>query len=81
MTTPNEKQFYDSLSPELKKRVDEHKALDAAAREKRERIQSIQVSCRDPVAASKTPSDTRATEQKSAQDDRVVWTTDDKTKS
>ena len=43
MTTPNEKQFYDSLSPELKKRVDEHKAMERSAQEKRDRIQSIQV--------------------------------------
>ncbi|KAK4055389.1 hypothetical protein OIO90_003227 [Microbotryomycetes sp. JL221] len=41
VTTPTDKQFYDSLSPDLKKRVDEQRAANAKLQQQRQQIQQI----------------------------------------
>lgn len=43
VTTPNEKQFYDSLAPDLKKKVDDSRAFQAEARAKADRMAIIAV--------------------------------------
>ncbi|BGP58479.1 hypothetical protein JCM8202v2_006148 [Rhodotorula sphaerocarpa] len=42
-TTPNEQQFYDALSPDLKRKVDEAKALRAGARDELARASQEQL--------------------------------------
>ncbi|KAM0790943.1 hypothetical protein ACM66B_004248 [Microbotryomycetes sp. NB124-2] len=41
ITTPTDKQFYDSLSPDLKKRVDEQRAATQKLQQQRQQIQQI----------------------------------------
>lgn len=48
VTTPTEKEFYDALSPDLKKKVDEQRKLtqgarDQLARDSQTRLQAIKV--------------------------------------
>ncbi|GAA5853963.1 hypothetical protein JCM8547_008171 [Rhodosporidiobolus lusitaniae] len=53
LTTPSEEQFYASLSPDLKRRVDEHKRLRQAQEEANQRLRAIQAQAKEdkPVFA------------------------------
>lgn len=44
VTTPSEQQFYDSLAPDLKKKVDDSRAFQAAARAKADQLELLNVS-------------------------------------
>ena len=44
VTTPNEQQFYDALAPDLKRKVDDSRAYQKAAREKYDRLEALKVS-------------------------------------
>ncbi|GAA6019583.1 hypothetical protein JCM8202_001143, partial [Rhodotorula sphaerocarpa] len=54
-TTPNEQQFYDALSPDLKRKVDEAKALRAGARDELARASQEQLNAIREQARSETP--------------------------
>ncbi|GAA5884109.1 hypothetical protein JCM6882_002143 [Rhodosporidiobolus microsporus] len=41
LTTPSEEQFYNSLAPDLKRKVDEAKRLQAGAQAQNERLAAI----------------------------------------
>ncbi|GAA6011145.1 hypothetical protein JCM10207_005512 [Rhodosporidiobolus poonsookiae] len=41
MTTPNEQQFYDSLSPDLKRKVDEARKVRQGALEAEQKLRQI----------------------------------------
>lgn len=43
MTTPTDQQFYDALAPDLKRKVDENRAMQARRLQQREGIERIQV--------------------------------------
>lgn len=57
VTTPNEQQFYDSLAPDLKRKVDDSRAFQKAAREKHDRLESLKAAGEreEPVWAEATP--------------------------
>ncbi|GAA5954235.1 hypothetical protein JCM8115_003347 [Rhodotorula mucilaginosa] len=66
-TTPTEQQFYDALSPDLKRKVDEARALKAGAREEmakasQDKLNTIREQARSeaPVWADAAPQDPKA---------------------
>ncbi|ORY86718.1 hypothetical protein BCR35DRAFT_302448 [Leucosporidium creatinivorum] len=44
LTTPTDQQFYDSLAPDLKRKVDENRALQRRGMEQREALERIKKS-------------------------------------
>lgn len=57
ITTPNEQQFYDALAPDLKRKVDDSRAYQKAAREKYDRLEALKAAGdrEEPVWAEETP--------------------------
>ncbi|GAA5987305.1 hypothetical protein JCM11641_002677 [Rhodosporidiobolus odoratus] len=53
LTTPTEEQFYASLSPDLKKKVDEQRRIVSGAKEANERLEAIRAQAKEdkPVFA------------------------------
>lgn len=43
MTTPTEQEFYDALAPDLKRKVDDSRAAQKAARDKYEALRALNV--------------------------------------
>ena len=55
LTTPNEKQFYDSLAPDLKRKVDDSRAYQKAVRDKYDKMEELRLAGEreEPVWADK----------------------------
>ena len=75
VTTPTDQQFYDSLSPDLKRRVDESRAANEKLRQQRQQMQKIKVGLGEILHTAQENSllKTYSAAQESADQEAPVW--------